>query len=688
MNGNCDASITKTVAIEPPPVADFNLNYNIDGCSPLSVEIINNSSPAGSLIYEWLLNGEVFSTEENPNAQLLEAITQDTIFEIQLTVSNDCSSDTQTESILVHPQPVSIFGTDQNQYCSGDTVRLANISYGNVDTYEWFLNGNSISTDSIEPIISYLTDMTDTIEVCLVTTNDCGIDTLCRDIEIIPTDVNAFFNTSPTSVCAGDTVWFTNFATNGVPVFYDFGDGNSTSNPNPFHIYQDVGTYTVVQQAYGCGSDQFEKVIEVHEPPVASWNNPTFGCPNSTLLFENTSLDVMRYEWDFGDGSPVSEDESPEHIFTNPGTYEVCLTVFSSEAFGCSHTLCKEVEIYTPPNAGFTYTDSLCLGDMVEITGTASGIGLMCDYQFGDGNPSSLCDPTHIYSAPGVYVITQVVTDQNLCKDTLSQQLFVRDLPQPDFDFQLMNGCHPDSVIFTNLSQNADNYQWDFGDGTTADLFNPVHYYENPGIFMVTLVASIDGICVAQISKDVTIDETPTAILSSDVVSSCAGLSVQFANQSTGTFTEVIWDFGDGVISYEDSPSHIFETAGTYTIELIVKNEGFCSDTTQVTFEVFEAMEVNFETTDLICFEEPTGSINAEVLAGTAPYQYDWSNGADTEDIGQLSAGTYNVIIQDAKGCRFSEDFLRTQPAPIMTTVTDETVVSCYAGRKHTLYKY
>ncbi len=678
--GNCEASITKTVAIEPPPIADFNLNYDNSACSPLSVEIVNNSSPDAGLIYEWLLNGTLFSTEENPDPQLLEAITQDTTFEFKLTVSNDCSSDSQTTTVLVHPQPVAVFGTDQNQYCSGDTISLANVSYGNVDNYEWFLNGDLISTDSIEPIISYITAVTDTIEVCLATANACSMDTLCRNIEIVPTNVNAFFNTSPTDVCAGDTVWLTNFATSNVPVFYDFGDGNTTSNPNPFHIYQNVGIYTINQQAFGCGFDQFEKEIEVHQPPLASWNNPAFGCPYSMLFFENTSMDVMRYEWDFGDGSPFSEEESPGHSYANPGVYEVCLTVFSTEAFGCTHTLCKMVEIYTPPTAGFTYTDSLCLGDVVEITSTASGVGLMCDYQFGDDNLSDLCAPSHQYQAPGIYVMTQVVTDQNLCKDTLSQQVFVRDLPQPDFDFQLMNGCHPDSVLFNNLSQNADNYQWDFGDGTTADLLSPVHYYVHPGIFTVTLTASVDGICTAQLSKDITIDETPLAVLASDVDNSCAGSSVQFTNLSSGTFTDVIWDFGDDTFSYEDAPNHIFELAGSYTIELIVRNEGFCADTTQVNFEVFEAMDVTFETTDLTCFEDPTGGINSQVIAGTAPYEYTWSNGANTESIDQLQAGAYNVVIQDAKGCRFSEDFVITQPTPLAALITEDQVVSCFGG--------
>ena len=682
--GACSTAATHTVAIEPPPVANFSLTYSNDLCSPLAVSFENNST-GGNMNYEWLLNGEVFSNQETPTSIILEAFTQDTLFEIRLNVSNDCATDIQSESILVHPQPISIFSTDQDQYCSGDTIPLANISTGNPDAYEWYLNGNLISTDSIEPIIVYQTGVVDTIEICLATANTCGTDTLCLKVEIMPTDVEAFFHTSPVNACVGDTVWFTNFATPGVPVFYDFGDNNSSSVPNPFHIYQDTGTYLIVQQAFGCGSDTYEKMVEIYESPTASWTNPTFGCPHQELFFENISQGVMIYEWDFGDGSPISQEESPHHSFTNFGLFDVCLTIYSSDADGCSNTHCQVVEIYEPPVAGFTATDSLCLGDTTVFTSTASDDVTMCDYRFGDDNLSSICNPTHTYATAGTFVVTQIVENQNLCKDTIAQQVFVRSLPIPDFDFQLMGGCHPDSVSFTNLSQNSDSYQWTFGDGHSSLFANPVHYYENAGTYTVTLIASIDNICTAQVSKDITIDETPQAIFTPDTPTSCAELQVTFNNNSTGTFTQQRWDFGDGSFSYENPGVHTYETPGIYQVQLIVNNEDLCADTLFREIEIFEAINASFSTTDLRCFDEPTGAIDVNMEAGAPPFEYNWSNGNVTEDINQLSAGSYQLTITDNHNCNFTTSFDLSQPTPVTAEVVDESVVSCFGGNDGTL---
>ncbi|GJM33894.1 MAG: hypothetical protein DHS20C18_28950 [Saprospiraceae bacterium] len=678
VNGECEKDTTISITIEPPPRANFTLNYDNDLCSPLAVEIVNNE-PNSSWVYEWRLNDSIFSDLVTPDLLFLEAIGQDTLFEISLTVRNDCSIDMQTESLLVRPLPIANFGTDENQHCSGDTILMANASLGSPDSYQWWLNGTLISTDSIEPIISHITDIVDTLEICLITTNFCGTDTLCTDVIVIPTNVQAFFNTSPTTICEGDTVWFTNFATAGVPVFYDFGDNNSTSNANPFHIYDQAGDYLVVQKAFGCGVDTFEKMISVQEAPTATWNNPTFGCPGERLLFENTSQNVMQYEWTFGDSSTISEEASPTHIFNNPGSYEVCLTVFSANVTGCTHTLCQMVEIYEPPTAGFVVTDSLCLGEEIQFASTASADVVLCDYQFGDGNSMALCDPAHEYQSAGLFLVTQIVENANFCKDTFSQQVFIRTLPIPSFEFQLMNGCHPDSVMFTNLSQNADSYVWDFGDNTTSVLSNPKHFYQNPGMFTVTLTAMIDGICSDIVSQVITIDETPQAIFMPDTNSECAGLEVTFNNNSTGTFTDTEWSFGDGFFSFEHSPMHIFDTPGDYVVQLIVRNEDFCADTATFEMTIHEALNAAIETDDVLCNGEQTGCIDLTILSGTMPYNFNWSNGLETEDNCNLPAGNYNVTITDNNACEWITGVELTEPESIHVEVT-ETVVSCFDG--------
>jgi gliding motility-associated-like protein len=679
MRGACTQTAMMDITIEPAPVAGFSLNYDTSFCSPLAVTI-NNQATGSNLRYEWYLNGELISEDANPTDLLLEAIGQAETFELVQVVANDCASDSQTEILVVEPQPLSRFGIDENQYCSGDTILISNVSEGNPDSYAWYLNDELISTDSIEPIVAYQTEIQDTIQLCLITTNSCGADTLCANIVIRPTDVTAFFNTDPVIVCVGDSIQFTNFATLGVPVFYDFGDGNSTSEPDPRYAYDAPGEYLVTQQAFGCGFDTFDNMITVVEGPVAEWVNPGFGCPGESLEFINNSQGTMSSLWDFGDGSPTVQETSPSHAFAAPGTYEVCLTIFQTSATNCSATLCQTVTIDTPPVAGFMFTDSLCLDQEIMVTNTSTGMNLSCDYNFGDGNFSDDCNPMYQYLTAGTYIITQTVTDNNTqCMDTLLREIFVRPLPLPSFTFMTMDDCFPDTIQFTNTSLLADSYTWDFGDGTTSNLTSPVHFYQNPGNYTVVLTAFIDGICSAQVSQIVTIEAAPAAIIQVSDNEACAGVPISFSNASTGPIGEPSWDFGDGFVSFEDNPTHTYLSAGNYTVTLSIATDNGCFDSVEIAVEIFPAISGTATVEDVTCNGENDGSIDITVLTGSAPYNYDWSNGAETQDINALLAGTYTLEVTDTNACRWDTLLVITEPLPLTATFTTSTV-TCFGG--------
>lgn len=674
--GECTATSTMTITIEDAPTAAFNLIYDSDGCSDLAV-IFENNSIGNNLNYEWYLNEQLFSISETPDT-VLTAYAQDTIHTITLIVSNACAEDSQTETVLVRPQPVMIFGIAENEICSMDTIEMVNNSFGNIDTWEWLLDGVTISTDSIEPVISIISEVIDTVEVCLIATNECGTDTLCYEVIITPTDVNAFFNVPSTTVCIGDTLWFSNFSTFGVPVFYQFGDGNSTAEPNPFYIYNTAGTFTVTLQAFGCGSDIFENEITVLESPLASWNNPGPACPGTVLTFTNTTPNSMNFQWDFGDDQN-SVLENPSHSFDNSGVYQVCLTISDIDIPECNHTTCDFVEIFALPVADFIVTDSLCVGDETQFTNNSEN-AVQCLYDFGDDNTSVSCNPTHTYQNSGLYNVTLVVENGNFCPDTILKQIFVRQLPSPDFSFNLMNSCNPDTVQFNNLTPNADSYFWEFGDGMTSVLSSPLHIYDNPGTYQVKLSATTDGICEVEIVQTIIIEETPVAIFSTDSPSICANLPVQFFNNSTGFFSNTQWSFGDGTFSFEDNPTHTFDSPGTYLVELLVENNpASCSDIIVFEYTVHEPIDAVLATTDILCYDESTGSIDLTILSGTEPFEFSWSNGIQVSNPNNLPAGNYEVTLTDLNGCEWINQVELTEPEPLEAEANIE-MISCFGG--------
>lgn len=127
-------------------------------------------------------------------------------------------------------------------------------------------------------------------------------------------------------------------------------------------------------------------------------------------------------------------------------------------------------------------------------------------------------------------------------------------------------------VIFTNESLNAETYLWDFGDGTTSTLFEPVHTYEEPDTYTVSLTAS-NSTFSQTVSQLVSLGEVgpPEAAFSFEVSAEPGSLTVAFENTSSGA-TSFEWDFGDGRTSKEENPSHTYSRSDTYLVTLTVTN--------------------------------------------------------------------------------------------------------------------
>ncbi|PPK85220.1 gliding motility-associated-like protein [Neolewinella xylanilytica] len=676
--GPCVATFTRSVSIAPAPVARFTLDYDPDRCSDLPV-IITNTSLGSDLVYNWQLNGVTFADTTDPGELLLTSRMRDSLYEITLEVSNGCTTSSSSERILVRPLPTSDFGTDQNSYCSGDTVLLANNAIGQPTAYEWTLGGRIIGTDSLPPLIVHETATRDTLEVCLTTYNDCGFTTTCRPIVFTPTDVEAFFNVAPTVVCVDDTVRLTSFATPGVSVRYDFGNGNGGSDPNATVVYRQPGTYRIVQRAFGCGSDVFEKTVSVVPRPTARFEPPAAICAGAPVTFLNLSGDSLRASWDFGDGSAPLAEYSPSHAFDTAGRYEVCLTVTSMGPDGCDHTVCMEVEVSPAPRPGFTYTDSLCLGSELAIQSTAVGDGLSCTYRFGDGATATDCSPVHNYAAAGAYNVTQVVTDSRGCRDSTRLPVFVRNLPEADFRIRSPEVCSPDSIDIVNLTTGAVTYQWDFGDSRTESTMEPTHAYDGPGEYTVTLTAS-DGFCSDSHSERAIVHESPVALIAAADTAVCFGEPAVLADGSSGPVATRIWDYGDGTTGFSAAADHPFPAAGNYLVRLRVTTGPGCADSTSQTIVVHEPVAGELAQPDAIaCNGQETASLEWQPGGGTEPFAFAWSDGAVTQRNPGLPAGFYAITVTDANGCVRTDSATVSEPAAVLPGA-EATTVTCFGG--------
>jgi len=149
-------------------------------------------------------------------------------------------------------------------------------------------------------------------------------------------------------------------------------------------------------------------------------------------------------------------------------------------------------------------------------------------------------------------------------------------MPSLDADFtsNVTQGKPPLIVAFTDTSQGqVDGWSWDFGDGTFSSEKNPVHSFDAAGSY--TVILTVHNPCQRDAEKKpdlVSVGSVPVPEFSQNRTSGPAPLAVLFTEESSGVPTGWHWDFGDGVISDEKDPVHVYALPGVYSVDLAVSN--------------------------------------------------------------------------------------------------------------------
>ncbi|WP_276360809.1 PKD domain-containing protein [Daejeonella sp. H1SJ63] len=255
-------------------------------------------------------------------------------------------------------------------------------------------------------------------------------------LDIYNPPVPAF--TSTVNYCENAEISFTDQSNdNGNPLtswLWDFGDGTSSTEQNPKHIYARAGQYTVIlkiQNSTSCNVQELPKTIQLKEAPAADFEMSKPGCNNSSISFTDRSTTIqgriVKWKWNFGDGN-VSEqtNSSPvNHQYTAGGTYKVSLTV--SNESGCEQTLIKELSISTPfLNVG---RDTVILrGGMLGFNILATGTNLK--YKWSPSTGLDRDDVRNPVASPQVdtrYTVT--ITSDEGC--VLTDDILVKVLEMP-----------------------------------------------------------------------------------------------------------------------------------------------------------------------------------------------------------------------------------------------------------------
>jgi trimeric autotransporter adhesin len=296
---------------------------------------------------------------------------------------------------------------------------------------------------------------------------------------------------------------------------------------------------------------------------------------------------TVNFNSTFGSFDPIS-------TLTSNG---IATTIFTTTHYGLdfinattdNQTVPIPVTVnYPAPVADFTADNTNGTApNTVKFTDESIGNISSYEWYFGDGYISTEENPTHIYSTPGTYTVTLIVTGPG-GSDTKSFTNYITvnyAAPAANFTASITNGTKPMNVQFNDLSTgNVTSYNWDFGDGRTSTDENPTHVYSTPGTYTVTLtVAGPGGNSTETFTNYITVNwAAPVANFTSNSTSGVAPESVQFTDKSTGDITSYAWDFNnDSVIdSTLQNPVWTYSKAGVYSVSETVTGPGGSSSET------------------------------------------------------------------------------------------------------------
>ena len=652
---NDNSSIVKNFV----PTASFTASTVCEG----NATVFANTSTtlSGSIVTNiWDFGDGESSAVLNPQHTFANSGT----FSVTLTVINSAGDvDTFTNSVLVDPAADIDFLVSAPNNCERSTftfTNLSNVVSGSITGYSWDF-GDGSTTTIASPTYTYADHGIYTITLSATTDNFC-MDSYSAQIEVYAEPIVDF---TVENICMGTAVQFINnsqVATGNMTYLWTFGDGNSSTQVHPEHIYATANTYSVNLTATtenGCVISDIQSVT-THPIPTASFTTADV-CFGTDILFTNTSsisAGAIGYLWSFGDGN-TSTNEHPIHNYSTQGIYEVVLTVTSNN--NCEQIATQYVTVDPTPIAAFTTAD-VCFGNAVVLTNTTAVVtaGITYLWEFGDGNTSTEVNPIHDYIASGDYNIALTVTTPEGCFDEITKPVSIN--IQPEALFDVNDNCLDSPTAFVNnsvVSGTGIVYEWNFGDGQVSSLENPAHQYGSAGTYNVTLVATSISGCFDIYSESVKISPIPTAtFIASDV---CETESVSFSNLSTissGTL-DFEWSFGDGESSTDANPIHFYTDQGTYTVTLQVTSEVGCISIIDKTVSIYPKPITNFSAPS-VCDAKPILFENLSTISSGTIVEYLWDFGDQTNAVVQhpskeyLNQGTYQVklSITSDQGCK------------------------------------
>lgn len=663
----CVDTQEKSVTVMPEIVASWE--GLTEGCAPLNTSFIYTGTPTEQI--NWTIDGTTAGSGNLLDFQFAGDDNEDATFAMSVeAISQYGCSDALEFDVTVHPVPVLALSLSSETTCSGEEWMVSH-SAELAETINLTLNGSeSLTNPDANIILNTVNEGADAMPLAieLSATSANGCDATASSTHTVFPAVTASFVT-PAAVCSPLEAQFENTSINADGQFaWNFGDGTTSAEQAPVHLFEATSTENesfaielIATSAFGC-ADTTQQTVTVWGVPTADLSIESLeGCYPVDVTFVNGSEGHEVVEWNYGNGEfGLNQDSIHTKTFFNPTseliTYTTAIVVQNDH--GCSATDEVEFEVGPYLNAQFDVVTEGCSPVEAEIINQSEGAAAFI-WNFNDGSaPSNEENPVHTFlnttDEDVTYHMELIAMSAYGCADTLSIGVDVYATPHAQFSVSPAIQTYPNTTVGINNSsvaaESAVQY-WSFGDGDEVASDQPIfHTYNSWGTYNITLLVD-NGFCADAHTEQITILSPHPVASFTGSGSGCAPLTVEFENNSNHG-AQYIWDFGDDVMTSEESPTHEFTRPGVYHVSLtVIGHEGQEEQVVHYgAVEVFPSASAAFvhSPSQVIVPDQPVDFVNLSDIDATE-FHWDFGDGTTSSEMNPVhfytEPGSYTVTL-------------------------------------------
>jgi gliding motility-associated-like protein len=598
----CTDSVVKTFKVNANPKTDYQITspqcFKSHLFKPTQKTTVVGGAVGG---YDWDFGDGTKSIQPIP----VKTYSKDTAYSVTLITRSTANCyDTLVRQFLINPSPQASFTA--NNACLNDTVKTTNLSsFSGPLNYLWSFGDLQTATDS-NANKTYVD--TGTYNLMLTATNsyNCA-DSMMKKVTILPAPKPSF---TYIKKCTQNPTSYTNTSfTYGVPgatYKWDVGNSAQSNTLNYTHKYTKEGLFQVKLVATlpnGCKDSVTNPVYINPIPNVAFTINDSMQCirGNNFDFFNATTLSegkINEFVWKLND-TLWNTNVSNNKVFDTYGIYTIKLVATTDSA--CADSITKIFEVAPQTQMSLISTqDTQCYKNHAFVltnnstvpTGTVS-----YTWNYSNSDVDTIAQPApKTFSSSGKYQLTLLALTDKGCRDSVVRNFTL--YPSPELNFEVNDVCGSDSARFSNFSKvttgRVVNWHWDLGDGDTSDAKNPIHYYNNFGIYNVSVIGITDLGCPDTLFVDTAlfVKPAPKSFFNTKLDEQRGNeTSYQFFDQSTDA-DDYYWNFDRGETSRQANPNFTFKDTGKYHIILTVSNTEGCFSSHDTTIFVVPDIEL------------------------------------------------------------------------------------------------